>query len=160
MRPFDDYIAVILQHEGGYVNNPSDPGGETNYGISHNSYPGLDIKNLTVEDAKSIYYNDYWVKMNLDELSIDLLKLHLFDMGVNAGIKVAIKLLQKTLGIAQDGIVESDTASFSNQFQGDIVQSYIEARKNYYEYIVKVHPNESIFLNGWINRITNTNFLN
>ncbi len=160
MRPFSDFIAVILQHEGGLVDNPSDPGGLTNYGISQKQYPNLDIVNLTVNQATQIYYNDYWLRMNLDLLSDDLLKLHLFDMGVNAGIKTAIILLQRILGVTQDGIIGPNTASISNNFIGNLVQSYIEARENYYKYIVQIHPNESIFLNGWINRITNTNFLN
>ena len=125
MRPFSDFIKVILQHEGGLVDNPSDPGGLTNYGISQTAYPGLDIKNLTIEDATSIYYNDYWKKMNLDLLSDDFIKLHLFDMGVNAGIKTAIKLLQQILGVIQDGIIGPNTASVSNQFEDNLVQSYI-----------------------------------
>ena len=160
MRQFNDFIAVILKHEGGYVNNPSDPGGETKYGISKRAYPNLDIANLTVEQATEIYYNDYWSKMNLDLLSDDLLKLHLFDMGVNAGIKTAVILLQRILSVVQDGIIGPHTASLSNQFQGNLVQSYIEARENYYNYIVQLHPNESVFLNGWLSRISTTQFLN
>jgi lysozyme family protein len=158
MRTFEDYIKVILKHEGGYVNNPSDPGGETNYGISKRAYPNLDINNLTIEQASEIYYNDYWLKMNLDLLSNDLLKLHLFDMGVNTGIKTSVILLQKILQIVQDGIIGPNTASISNQFGGNLVQSYIEARENYYKYIVQIYPNEEIFLKGWINRILSTNF--
>jgi len=56
---FERCIAFVLRHEGGYVNDPRDPGGETKYGISKRAYPGLDIKNLTEEQAKEIYRQDY-----------------------------------------------------------------------------------------------------
>ena len=50
----------VLRHEGGYVNDPLDLGGETKYGISKRSYPHLDIKNLTLDQAKQIYFRDFW----------------------------------------------------------------------------------------------------
>ena len=59
---FDEIIEVVLHHEGGYVNDPKDPGGETNYGISKRAYPDVDIKNLTEDGAKDIYRRDYWEK--------------------------------------------------------------------------------------------------
>ncbi len=57
---FNKAVRIILAHEGGYVNHPADPGGETNMGISKRSYPDLDIKNLTVAMAKEIYFRDFW----------------------------------------------------------------------------------------------------
>ena len=57
---FDLAIPIVLENEGGYVNDPADPGGETKYGISKRSYPALDIKNLTVEQATAIYLRDFW----------------------------------------------------------------------------------------------------
>lgn len=53
-------IALVLKHEGGYIDDPADPGGETKYGISKRSYPDLDIKNLTPEEATAIYQRDFW----------------------------------------------------------------------------------------------------
>jgi lysozyme family protein len=50
----------ILAVEGGYVNNPADPGGETKYGISKRAYPNIDIAKLTLDQALNIYYNAYW----------------------------------------------------------------------------------------------------
>lgn len=61
MEQFEQAIAFTLSWEGGYVNDPNDPGGETKYGISKKSYGHLDIKNLTVEQAEAIYYEDYWL---------------------------------------------------------------------------------------------------
>lgn len=57
---FTRSIAFVLSVEGGLVNNPADPGGLTKYGISQRSYPDLDIRNLSIEDAKEIYFRDYW----------------------------------------------------------------------------------------------------
>ena len=59
MKSFEEIINKVLEHEGGYVNDPTDLGGETKYGITKRFYPDLDIKNLTKEEAKQIYYNDY-----------------------------------------------------------------------------------------------------
>ena len=66
---FDDIIKVVLKHEGWYVNDPVDPGGETNFGIAKRSHPDVDIKNLTEEGAKEIYYQDYWMKNRVPQLT-------------------------------------------------------------------------------------------
>ena len=57
---FDDAFEALMAHEGGYANDPRDPGGETKYGISKRAYPAVDIRNLTLEAAKAIYKRDYW----------------------------------------------------------------------------------------------------
>ena len=62
---FEQAVSVIFKHEGGYANNPNDPGQETNWGISKRSYPEEDIYNLTKERAKHIYLRDYWKPLNL-----------------------------------------------------------------------------------------------
>ena len=62
MSKFDEIIEVVLEHEGGYVNDPKDPGGETNFGIAKRSHPDVDIKNLTKEGDKEIYKEVYWDK--------------------------------------------------------------------------------------------------
>jgi lysozyme family protein len=63
-------VERVLADEGGYVCNPSDPGGETNFGITKRSYPDLDIKGLTREDAIAIYWRDWWTKYGFDRLSL------------------------------------------------------------------------------------------
>lgn len=163
MKSFNDYLQVILKHEGGYVDNPSDPGGETKYGISKRSYPGLDIKNLTIEDASSIYYNDYWLKLNIDGINNEDLKLQLFDMVVNAGIKTSIKLLQHILGVIEDGVVGPvtiDKICLYHLNRGDIVEDYKTARINYYNKLVEKNPKLKVFIKGWINRVASTKFEN
>jgi len=79
-------IAFTLKWEGGYVNNPDDPGGETNMGISKRSYPNEDIKNMTIERAEIIYFNDYWLPTGCEDENVSpKLALALFDTAVNCG---------------------------------------------------------------------------
>lgn len=101
---FDEAFDKLINHEGGYVNNPRDPGGETKYGISKRQYPQEDIKNLTLTRAKAIYAKDYWAGVGCD-LVPEGLKFDLFDTAVNSGPGRAVKLLQQTVGQAQDGVL-------------------------------------------------------
>jgi lysozyme family protein len=158
MIKFNDYLKVILKHEGGYINHPSDPGGETKYGISKRAYPTINIKELTVEDASAIYYNDYWLKLKIENIKNEELKLHIFDMAVNAGIKTAIKLLQGIVGTTQDGVLGSRSEAKMALYQGDIVESYKKARIDYYNKLIKNKPQLQVFIKGWINRVNSTKF--
>lgn len=90
---FDHAFDLVFGHEGGYVNDPQDPGGETKFGISKRAYPHLDIKNLTKDDAKRIFYKDFWGPAGCDALP-DILKFHVFDFAVNSGPAQAVKILQ------------------------------------------------------------------
>lgn len=99
---FDDAFDRLLGHEGGYVNNSRDPGGETNWGISKRSYPNLDIKNLTREQAAAIYRRDFWNRINGDRL-YDGVAYQLFDFAVNSGFETVIRYYQRALGVADDG---------------------------------------------------------
>jgi lysozyme family protein len=153
---FNKFIAVILRHEGGYVNDPDDKGSETNMGISSKQYPNLDIKNLTIDQVKEIYYEDYYLKLRLDLVKLDLLALHLFDMGVNAGIKRAVILLQQLLGmLVTDGIIGPHTVQEIDLYKGDIIADYIKERIEYYTKISLI-GNNAKFLVGWIKRVNST----
>ena len=105
---FDEIIIHVLEEEGGYVNDPSDKGGETNYGISKRSYPNVDIKALIPSDAVNIYYNDYWIPSKAGKLDADIMHTY-FDMVVNMGQGNAVKILQQAINskkrdkIAVDG---------------------------------------------------------
>lgn len=105
---FEKAVTLILKHEAGYVNDPQDPGGETKFGISKKQYPTLDIKKLTIEDAKAIYYRDYWLKCRCDELTYPIALL-VFDTAVNLGVGTAIKLLQASCAVPTDGIFGPQT---------------------------------------------------
>lgn len=101
---FIEAVTLILSYEGGYVNHPEDPGGETKYGISKRAYPDYDIKNLTREDAMKIYLKDYWLMVRADKLPEDL-RLIVFDCAVNQGVSTARRTLQKVLGVKVDGVI-------------------------------------------------------
>lgn len=97
---FDTAFGRLISSEGGYVNHPNDPGGETKFGISKRAYPDVDIASLTVENAKAIYRRDFWdVLGDIDPA----LKFQIFDFAVNSGIQTAIRKLQAAIGVADDG---------------------------------------------------------
>lgn len=100
MNDFDIAFDRLLGNEGGYVNDPADPGGETNWGISKRSYPDVDIANLTREQAKAIYLRDFWNPLSDAPFAV---KFQVFDFAVNSGIQTAIRKLQAAIGVADDG---------------------------------------------------------
>ncbi len=100
---FENLIGRILGHEGGYVNDPTDPGGETKWGISKRSYPNVNIAALTKDDAIEIYRRDFW-KPILGDRFHDGVAYQLLDGAVNSGIKQSIRFLQQALDVADDGI--------------------------------------------------------
>jgi lysozyme family protein len=100
---FDTAFDRLIGHEGAYVNNPKDPGGETKWGISKREYPQLNIKALTREDARLIYRKDFWSRIKADQLS-DGVAYQTFDFAVNSGIGVAIRALQRAVDVADDGV--------------------------------------------------------
>lgn len=101
---FKKAFKKLIGHEGGYVNHPDDPGGETNFGISKRSYPGEDIAGMTLDRAKVIYFRDYWLKAGCDKLPhpVDFLQ---FDAAVNSGVVIANMWLQRAVGTAEDGVL-------------------------------------------------------
>lgn len=106
---FEACMAVVKPYEGGYVNHPKDPGGETNYGISKRAFPNLNIKNLTWTDALKIYRKSYWepIKGELLPKGVDLVVL---DPAINSGVSRGAKLLQASVaGLKVDGVIGVQT---------------------------------------------------
>lgn len=111
---FVQAFGIVVGHEGGFTNNPADPGNWTGgainsgtcngtcYGISAASYPTLDIQNLTLDQAEAIYKSDYWDKLFLDTADPSL-ALVAFDASVNNGVGRATQWLQAALGVTADG---------------------------------------------------------
>ncbi len=124
-------VDYTLQNEGGYQNYYNDSGnwtggevgvGEqkgTKYGISAASFPNVDIINLTIEQAKSIYFNHYWISNNLDNVILPLAYI-LFDGCVNSG-SWGVKFMQSVVGVTQDGglgpITQKAIASYVSKYQ-------------------------------------------
>ena len=99
---FSRSIPILLEEEGGLVDDPHDPGGLTKYGISQRSYPHLDIRALTPESAAAIYERDFWPASGADRMPWPLC-LFVLDHGVNAGSVAAIKCLQRAAHVGDDG---------------------------------------------------------
>jgi lysozyme family protein len=135
----------ILQHEGGYVNDPDDLGGETKYGISKRSYPNVDIKNLTRSQAIEIYKRDFYIPLEIDKFTNINLAVHYIDMAVNAGKTNAKNLLDEATEIQK-------------KTKGNIVDIYKDLRKKYYTKVATYRNNQK-FLAGWLNRVESTNIV-
>lgn len=110
---FDTAFERLIGHEGGYVYDRRDPGGETKFGISARSYPSEDIKGLTLERAKTIYQRDFWGPAGCDAVP-EGIKFDLFDMAVNSGVSRALKTLQAAVGEVQDGVLGPKTLQAIN----------------------------------------------
>ena len=152
---FDEIIEVVLHHEGGYVNDPDDPGGETNFGIAKRSHPDVDIANLTKDGAKEIYKRDYWDGNKVEELPEELRHIY-FDMCVNQGKGRAVKILQqaanaKGADLTVDGGLGPMTlrAILKSNLELDRVRAY---RVKYYADLVTRKPDLEKFYFGWFRR--------
>jgi len=150
---YKEIIKITLHHEGGYVHDPKDLGGETNFGIAKRFYPDVDIKNLTKEDAKDIYKKDYWDKNKVDDLPDDL-KHIFFDMCVNQGRGRAVKILQqaanaKGAGLKVDGGMGPKTIAAMDGVELQRVRAY---RVKYYADLVTRKPDLEKFYFGWFRR--------
>jgi lysozyme family protein len=155
---FQKCIPIILNNEGGYCNDAHDAGGETKFGITKRNYPSIDIKNLTIDQAIQIYFDDYWSLMKMDLIKNEDLALQVFDAGVNMGQHSAIKLLQRLVGAEFDGKIGPHTLSGIKCFPGDIVEEYKKRRKLFYVTLVEKKPDQKVFLKGWLKRVDRTKF--
>ena len=104
---FDVAFEKLIGHEGGYVNDARDPGGETKYGISKRAYPDEDIAGITLEYAKQIYRRDYWDAVQAEYLP-DAVRFDLFDAAVNSGVRQAVKWLQLAAKAEPDWLIVLD----------------------------------------------------
>ena len=107
---FDQAFDRLISNEGGYVNDPRDPGGETQWGISKRSYPNINIRELTREGAKEIYKRDFWDRGSMDQYD-PAISFQVFDIAVNSGIETAVRLLQRAADVADDGHIGPVTVS-------------------------------------------------
>ena len=151
---FYEIIEGVIEKEGGYVNDPDDPGGETKYGISKKAFPKEDIKNLTIVRAKDIYYTKYW-KPSKAYLIPDELQHIYFDMCVNFGIIGAGKVLQRAIngkykaGLELDGRVGPKTLKAVKNLEADRLRAYRVLK--FAEIVVK-KPKQEKYWFGWYRR--------
>lgn len=125
-------FSALIDNEGGYVNDPNDRGGETKFGISKKQYPELNIKDLTLDKAKDIYYTDYWLRAHCNEMHYAL-AFEVFDAAVNHGQTKAIMLLQEALDVADDGKIGPVTrAKLASMNLNDLLLRYSAYRLKFF----------------------------
>lgn len=157
---FDSALPFILREEGGYVNDPDDAGGATNRGVTQTTYDtfrksvGLEeraVRYLTQEETKTIY-SKIWTDCKADQLPTGLNLVH-FDFAVNAGNRQAAKILQRTVGANDDGIIGPRTlAKVKEANVEEAIFEYSDLRRAFYRNIAVTRPKNVKFLRGWLLR--------
>lgn len=150
---FTPILEFVLGIEGDYVNDLNDRGGETRYGISKRAYPDLDIQNLTLDTANTIYKNDYWYPSGANKLP-EVLAWALFDAAIHHGVRDAVMMLQRCLRVTADGIVGQQTIAAANAYDAEtMLIIYLAHRGRSYQRIISNTPSQSAFALGWFTRL-------
>jgi lysozyme family protein len=154
---FREALEKVLKHEGGYVDHPEDPGGETNLGVTKKTYTRWcmeqdlhpkDMKDLTVDDVEPIYKRNYWDRMKCDQLPAGV-AYFIFDFAVNSGPKRASEYLQATVGCSIDGVIGPITIEKTNEQDAlHTIDQLHRERQHFYE---KLKTFEH-FGKGWTRR--------
>ena len=146
---FDEAVKVILMHEGGYVHDANDPGGETKYGISKRAFPKMNIKDLTIYEAKNIYRNYYWTVCHCEKLP-PYARLIVFDCAVNQGPQRAKIYLQRTVGVPADGLIGLETLAAAARIDAiEFIDEYAKQRHASYSQ----NPRWRFYGAGWSKRL-------
>ena len=152
-KNFQKSLKRVLKHEGGYVNHPSDPGGETNFGITKSTarsygYHGS-MRTIPMTVVEKIYKSQYWDAMSCENFDCAL-AYQLFDAAVNHGLLNARKILQRTIKVKDDGIIGAVSLAAIRQLDtADLVQMFNAERISFYTRI-STFPT---FGRGWMNRM-------
>jgi len=156
---FDKCLDLLLAHEGGYVDHPSDPGGRTNLGVTQQVWEEWvgrpvsekEMRKLTPLMVKPLYKRKYWDACHADDL-VSGLDYCVFDVAVNSGVGRAIKLLQSSVGATPDGLYGSITNALVNKASQDpdrLIRLYCSRRLEFLT-ALKSFP---IFGKGWSRRV-------
>lgn len=145
---FTQAVHIIFKLEGGYVNDPRDRGGETKWGISKRRFPEVDIQNLTQPKAAELYLKHYWVPTRCDELPASM-RLPVFDCAVNQGVRKAVLILQKLVGVAQDGHMGPKTIAAAREYGSELRHHYLAERIAAYT----SYDQFDVFGRGWMKRL-------
>lgn len=159
-------LPIIFHLEGGFANKPRDPGGATKYGISlrflrehgidlngDGQTTEADIEALTIEKAEDLYYRYFWLPVKAEEMPSFTLSVLLFDAAVNQGPGTAVKILQKTAGVAEDGVVGPQTLAAVKRAHTarpfDFYATFLRRRARRY----MENENFDVFGDGWLQRL-------
>jgi lysozyme family protein len=129
---FDAALQLVLKHEGGYVNHPEDPGGETNMGITvavarAAGYTGPMVS-LPMDVVRQIYLDRYWKVVQADDLP-PAARYAVFDAAVNSGPRQAVVWLQRALGVADDGVIGPRTLAAANAANPEVLRARMVAQR-------------------------------
>lgn len=174
MANFTPAYLYVKPKEGGWSNNPVDRGGPTNYGITLTALKacGLefdvdkngfidvnDLKDLTPDEAEVFFKQRFWLPV-YEQITSQAVATYIFDMSVNLGPNASHGLLQRgicclagnRLAVLQDGLMGPKTLELTNRFTLALLPVLRAVREGYYRAIVAGHPEQKIFLDGWLNR--------
>lgn len=181
MASFDMAVEYVLKKEKGLEENPSDPGGITNMGISLRMLRSLDpyilskyglhdpidsqtVRSLTPDQAKAIYRGEFWDHARFQDIISQSIATYLFDAAVNMGISPAIKCIQRAVWavlhnkevMIDDGILGDETLKIINTCSPYLLfPALVSERGGEYRLISAMNPGESSFLPGWLSRAYN-----
>jgi lysozyme family protein len=156
----DALIADIIRREGGFVDDPDDAGGATKYGITkatlsrwrQRRVTTAEVAALTVEEATDIYRAQYIDQPGFASLP-EPLRAQVVDFGVNAGPAQATRLLQRAVGVREDGMLGPVTRAALAARDLDAVHLDVwRQRVRFYAHLVAQRPTQVKFLDGWLNR--------
>ena len=155
-------LAFVLQAEGGFVDNPADPGGATMHGVTQAVYDayraklGLDPRSVALiadSEVSDIYQSEYWTPICGDQLPVGV-DLCVFDFGVNSGVGHSAKYLQEAVGVTADGAIGPQTiAAVQAAAPVTLANQLLDMRAAFYQQVVTENPSEAEFLSGWMNRV-------
>ena len=162
MADFKLAIDFVLKHEDARLTGEvtHDSGGTTKFGISQRSHPTIDVKHLSLADAEEIYRNEYWSKMQGDEIRDDDVAAKLLDMAVNMGPHQAIVLCQRALNVLalhqaleEDGVMGPATLAALNDGEPRLLVAVLRSFcEEFYRQIAAVKPEYHKYLHGWLIR--------
>lgn len=150
---FRAFIDRVLAHEGGYVNHPKDPGGETNWGVTKrtamaNGYTG-NMRTMSRDDAVEIYHKAFWQRYRCAEMP-DAVAFQFFDACINHGFGNASRMLQRAVGVADDGVVGNITlAAVEKMPVNDVLMRLNAERLEFYAKLSTF----ATFGKGWTRRV-------
>lgn len=156
IQNFERSLKHILEHEGGYVNHPRDPGGRTNRGVTQTTWEQWvkrpvtedEMRALTVEDVAPLYKAQYWNAIQGDRLPFGV-DYVVFDFAVNSGVSRSSKTLQAVVGTKPDGVIGPKTLSVVSQLDAvDVVKMFSNARLVFYKGLTTFDT----FGKGWTRR--------
>lgn len=158
---FESALAKTLGFEGGVSDHADDRGGLTKWGVTQGAYDAWRtttgqekrlVTEMTEAEMRAIYLDDYWFPAGCDKLPDDLADA-VFDMAVNSHPRAAIKALQRTVGVADDGVIGPVTIAAANEAGPYVALKFLKQRAALYRDILKRDPSQVVFLAGWVNRL-------